>query len=232
MSLALQIPNPRTEQVIMNRLKDNEQLEITELEVWVWNGTAYIKGTVPSMSQKRLAGEVASQVTGVREVANMLRVAASPVTGDAELKRHIRQALGRDPRIYQFKIYLRVANGVVYLHGLVNNANEKHLIEHEIWAVPGVRGIVNGIKVLSAVPKSEEQIAAEIRDDLSSYLGLDSSRIAIDVKEGTVYLSGLVPTDYLKEAAEELVRWTPSVSRVVNDVVSESSASKRYLLPE
>lgn len=206
------------ERAVTSSLDEHGLLEIDELDVHVRRGVVYLDGFVPNLKQKRLAGEVASQVGGVRDVVNLLRVAPLPVVSDDTLRQHVRRALARDPRIDTSKITVEVANGIVYLGGFAGTATEKRLAEHEAWAAPGVRDIINRIEVLSAAPKPKLEVVAEIKRSFSECLGLDTSKIGIEIHEGVAHLRGTVPTEYLKEAAEELATWTPSVCGVANEL--------------
>ncbi len=232
MSPESQTPDFAFEQTIYNRLNEHGLLEVSDLEMRVRQGIAYIKGFTANLKQKRQVGEIASQVEGIRDVVNMLRVTPLPVMDDRSLEKHIRRTLSRNPRIEDAGISVEVLSGRVYLSGFVKTADEKRLIENEIWAVPGITNITNRIKVLSAPFRSEAQCAGEILQGFSDCLGLDLSRISVDFRDGVVHLRGTVPTDYLKEAAEELASWTPSVTRVVNELeVQELPESRRYTPP-
>ena len=178
MSLQSQGTNPDTQLILLNRLREHGLLEIADLEVWVRQGTAYIEGSVPNLRQKKLAGEIAYKVEGIREVVNMLRIMPLPVVDDESLKQHLNRALARNPKIDHTKVSVEVIDGVVYLGGFVSTAAEKRLAEHEAWATPGVRDIINKIEVLSATPKSELEVVGEILDGLSYCLGLDLSTVS------------------------------------------------------
>jgi len=206
------------------KLEDHELLDIAELEVRVRGGVAFIEGTVPNLKQKKLAGEVAAQVEGIRDVVNMLRITPLPVVDDENLKKHIRRALARNHKIDVSRISVEVVDGVVYLGGFVSTAAQKRLAEQEVWSAAGVKDIINKIEVLSATPKSEIQVKGEILQGF-----LDLSKLGVKVKDGTVHLSGTVPTDYLKDAAEELATWTPSINGVINELkVLELPGSRGY----
>jgi len=208
--------NPETE--LLNRLEEHGLLEIAELDVRVRGEVAFIEGAVPNLKQKRLAGEVASQIEGIRDVVNMLRIIPLPVIDDESLKKHLRRVLVRNPNIDDAKISAEVINGVVSLSGSVSTVTEKRLAEQEVWATAGVRDIVNKTEVFPVTPKSEMQVIGEILQSFSECLGLDLSKVSVEIKEGIAHLRGVVPTDYLKDAAEELATWTPWVTGVVNDL--------------
>ncbi|MFW6150515.1 MAG: BON domain-containing protein [Chloroflexota bacterium] len=206
------------ERAVTRSIDEHGLLTVDELDVHVRRAVVYLDGFVPNLKQKRLAGEVASQVAGTSEVVNLLKIAPLPVVSDDTLRQHVRRALARDPRIDTSKITVDVVSGVVYLGGFAGTVTERRVSEHEAWAAPGVRDIINKIEVLSAAPRSDLEVVAEIKRSLADCLGLDTSRLRIEVRDGTAYLHGLVPTDYLKGAAEELATWTPSVRAVVNEL--------------
>jgi len=210
------VRNPEVD--ILDSLEENGLLEITELDVRVRGEVAFIEGAVPNLKQKWLAGEVAARVKGIRDVVNMLRITPLLVIDDESLKKHIRRVLTRNSKIDMSNISVEVANSVVHLNGSVGTVAEKRLTEQEVWAIAGVRDIINKIEVLSAIPKSEMQVIGEILQSLSECLGIDLSKISVEIKEGVAYLRGVVPTDYLKNAAEELATWTPWVNGVVNNL--------------
>lgn len=229
---AFQLTDREAEQLLINRLQEHGLLEVSEPEVWVRQGTAYIEGTVPNLRQKKLAGDIARQVNGIREVVNRLRITPLPVLDDDSLRKHIRRALVRNPKIDESRVTVAVMNGVVYLGGFASTAAEKRLAEQEAWSTPGVREIVNRVEVLSATPKSEIEIVSEILRSFSDCLGLDLSKITVQFKDGTVHLRGTVPSNYLREAAEELATWTPAVTSVVNELkVLELPGFRGFLPP-
>jgi len=206
------------ERAVLDRLREHGLLDIAELKVRARHGVAYIEGTVPNLKQKKLAGEVAKQVEGIHDIVNMLRVASLSVVDDSSLKKHIARALARAPGIDESRVSVEVLNSVVHLGGFVSAAAEKRQAEDEAWAAPGVRDIINRIEVLSSRSKSELEVAGEIRAGLSSCLGLDLSKVSVELRDGVAHLQGVVPSAYLKSAAEELARWTPQVIDVVNEL--------------
>lgn len=177
-----------------------------------------MEGSVPNLRQKRLAGEIAGQVEGIRDVINMLRIVPLPVVDDDSLRKHLRRVLARNPKVDETRVSVEVINAVVYLGGFVSTAAEKRIAEDEAWSAPGIRDIMNKIEVLSAVPKSDIQFAGEILQGFSYCLGLDLSKLTVELQDGVAHLRGMVPSEYLKSAAEELARWTPPVVDVVNEL--------------
>lgn len=59
---------------INERLCDNAYLDASEMEVAVENGVVFLTGVVKSREDKRLAEEIAEEVTGVENVENRLHI--------------------------------------------------------------------------------------------------------------------------------------------------------------
>ena len=47
---------------------------------------------------------------------------------------------------------------------------------------------------------------------------IDPSKVQVGFRDGVARLRGEVPSEYLRSAAEELARWTPSVIETVNEL--------------
>jgi len=208
--------NSDLERTLLNRFQEHGLLEIGKLAVRVQSGIAYINGCVGSLKQKQLATNLASQIDGIVDVVNMLRVTPVSLLDDEALEEHIRNALNRNPKLNESRITVKVVNGHVYLEGVVTTATEKSIAESEVWAAPGIRGMTNSIKVVCECHKNEHQVIEDIRRTLGDYLGIDTSTIGIDVRHGIVHIYGSVPDEYFVHATEELAMWTPGVKGVIN----------------
>lgn len=210
--------NGETEQAVFDHLRQHGLFDAGRVDVRVRHGTAYLTGTVPGHKERGTAGEVSGQTERIRQVVNKLRVVPLPVVSDDGLAERIRRALATSPRLSGTEVSIKVIDGVVHLGGSVKNMAEKCLVENEVWAVAGTRNVVNGLEVPSATSRSGAEVAGEIMEALSLCLGLDSSKVSVDFQGGKVRLGGTVPNSHLKSAAEEMVRWMPQVSDVVNEL--------------
>jgi hypothetical protein len=61
---------------ICDRLTDDPRIDASELEVDVHNGEVGLRGHVPTREMRRLAEDIALDVSGVRHVMNDARIAA------------------------------------------------------------------------------------------------------------------------------------------------------------
>jgi CBS domain-containing protein len=80
-------------------------------------------------------------------------------------------------------------------------------------------GIVTRADLVRAFHRSDETIAAEIRDDVIAHaLWLAPETLDLAVRDGVVTISGLVETDADAEVAERLIRRIPGVLDVHADL--------------
>lgn len=94
-------------------------------------------------------------------------------------------------------------------------------------------GIVSRADVIKVFARSDEEIAAEIRDEvLGGVLWLDNAEVEVDVSDGNVTLSGTVPARSDLRILEELSRRIDGVISVdVRGVDYLSDDARRAQLP-
>lgn len=144
------------------------------------------------------------------------------VSEDSILKKRIARILSRNPNVDERQISIQVKDSVVQLVGIVDSVTDKRLAEDKARAVPGVRQVINSIRVISAAYKSDVQIMGEILRSLSLCLGLNLAQVSVEVRNGIAFLKGTVRSDRLRSAVDELILSMPFVARVVNSLkVSE-----------
>ena len=147
--------------------------------------------------------EDANRIKGVVDVIDELRVTPVTPRADEEITREVRAALARDVRIADFtKISVNTINGVMYLSGTVSSYTDKYYAGSNAWKVPGVVNVVNDIVVQPVPTRSDLEIAEDVRRALFRDIRVDASKIAVDVRNGVVYLHGSVPTYSQKRQAE------------------------------
>lgn len=78
--------------------------------------------------------------------------------------------------------------------------------------------------------RQDEAIQQDVIDELAAQGNLETSTIAVGVKNGVVHLDGIVPTNADRLTAERLSRRVPGVQRVVDDLRLSSGDGKRVRL--
>jgi osmotically-inducible protein OsmY len=113
-------------------------------------GTVTLRGTVRSLHQRRVAAEIAKSVSGARDVVNELRVEPRDHYPDDDVRGAALQALMSSSSVPGDVIDVHVANGWVTLKGEVKRQSESDSAFESVSALPGVGGITNEIKVITA----------------------------------------------------------------------------------
>ena len=209
----------RPREVLLERLARGGLAAERELTVDVRGGVAHVGGSVTSVGRKRLAHRIASGMKGVRHVVNTLRVAPVAVVDDDSIREHLLAALAENPAVDEMTIYVEVASCVVHLRGVAATGSARCGAEDEAWATPGVRRVINAIQVGSVVPPGEAALASEIAQAIEERLGSKAARIGVEVRAGIVRLTGSVPSEQVRAAAERLA-WTPLVTDIANDLTA------------
>ncbi|MBI2909142.1 MAG: BON domain-containing protein [Chloroflexi bacterium] len=171
----------------------------------------------PGIKVTRRAPTV-GRIKGLRVVVNRLRTVPFAAVRDDGIRRHIERGLSRNPAVDPRSLSIEVTRGVVHVRGTIRTPVQRRIIEDEAWSAPGMRGLVSELEVVPARPRNEVQVTGEILQGLSQCLGIDLSEVRVVVKEGVACLRGMVPSDHLRSAAEDLARLTPEVTEVRNEL--------------
>jgi len=121
-----------------------------EIAVLARTGTVTLRGTVGSFEQRRAAVEIAHSVPGVRGVADELRVDLRDRWEDDEVRGAALQALMSNAAVPPDRVDVGVANGWLTLKGEVKHQQESDAAFESVSGLPGVGGITNEIKVITA----------------------------------------------------------------------------------
>lgn len=203
---------------VRQALRNDIRVDAEKIDVKVSGGVVTVRGLVPTGYERRLAEEVACRMKGVRQIRNELQVEPPQPILDEELAADVRAALARDDYVDDSDLVVSANQGVVYLSGTVRHRWERANAELDAWSVAGVLDMVNGIAVVSAPTRPDEDVAKDIRAEMARNIRLDPSRVTVDVIDGTVYLRGSVPNMSQKWLAADEAWRTAGVREVVNEL--------------
>lgn len=125
-----------------------------EIGIEVEDGTVSLKGTLPSLSHRRLAVALTWHVPGVRNVVDLTDISPPETDNDGELADALLLVLEATRTIDPASITIHVEDAVVTLRGWVPTDGERAAVEREAWYVEGVRGVVNELRVAPPVARS------------------------------------------------------------------------------
>ena len=121
-----------------------------EVAVSERHGTVVLRGSVGSPHQRRAAVRIARSVPGVIAVSDELWVDPRDCWPDNEIRGVALQALMASDEVPADRVDVIVANGWLTLKGEVEHQHENNAAFETVVRLPGVGGITNEIKVITA----------------------------------------------------------------------------------
>jgi len=181
----------------------------------------------PRPEPVRLDPRIAAAADKVEEfMTGAVAAAGSRVVGatrDAWITAATKAALLAHPDVPALDVDVDAADGIVTLFGIVPSRSAKDAAAESASAIAGVRAVDNALEVVP--PATRERVAAqdeEVRTHLSRVLAasglLEHEDISVDVKNGVARLTGEVSDDLERAVASSMVRATPGVRAVNNDL--------------
>lgn len=135
---------------VKTKMIADEFVKARHIDVDVLNGVVYLIGVVESSSQKRMAGDIARGVDGVKGVENQLLVGkttAGQILNDTILTSKIRTELIKTPDISSTNIDVDTNNNIVTLTGIVASEKEKNKVMQIVQKVSGKRQIIDNLRI-------------------------------------------------------------------------------------
>ncbi|MET0851717.1 MAG: BON domain-containing protein [Candidatus Rokuibacteriota bacterium] len=199
---------------VLDELGWDPRVDGTEVGVQVTAGVVTLTGTVSSWAKRVTAQEAAHRVVGVLDVANDITVKSPGALTDTEIAAAVRRALEWDVFVPDERITSTVSDGGVTLEGVVDNWSQRADAERAVRNLAGVRLVLNRITVKPETVGHDVQKAIE--QALERRAEREARRIRVDVRDGTVTLTGAVHTWAERKSVLAAARFTPGV-RAVED---------------
>jgi osmotically-inducible protein OsmY len=129
----------------VNALTWNVVIPDGTVKVKVESGHVTLTGKVEWHYQRLAASDAVQALAGVRYVTNSIEV--TPRASVVDVKKRIEDALKRNAEVEAKRINVEVTDGKVTLDGQVDTWLERNAAERAAWAAPGVRTVVDHIRV-------------------------------------------------------------------------------------
>ncbi len=117
----------------------------------VRSGRVRLLGQADTLAQEFAAKKAAMKARGVTEVTSEIRLDCEQVD-DATLTNRVKDALMQDGRIYFQTVGITCHDGVVYLSGKVENDEQRLVINHLVYQIPGVLEVKSNLQVAENNP--------------------------------------------------------------------------------
>lgn len=209
--------------------------EFKNVQVSVQGNDVTLTGTVNDYQEKLQAEQKAHKVHGVAAVNDQIEV-GGPNIPDAELQKKLINKVtygleGYVPVAFQ-TIMIQVHNGVAYVGGHAAGPIAANDALSIIESTPGVKGVVNQMKVDPLSTMDMQLRMAVFRSVYSSpfltqYVMDPAKPIRIQVENGHVTLYGTVDTQAEKNVAGIKANSVPGVFSVKNEIVVANQPSEK-----
>jgi osmotically-inducible protein OsmY len=207
---------------VLEELKWDSRVDETEVGVQVDGGVVTLTGTVTSWAKRSAAQEATRRVIGVLDVADDLKVKVPGglARTDTEIAQAVRRALEWDVFVPDEKITSTVTDGWVTLEGTVERWSQRDDAGRAARNLTGVTSVVNKITVKPAQPVAED-VRKAVEQALERRAEREARGIRVDVRDGTVTLTGPVHSWAERKSVLAAARFTPGVGAVEDHLRTE-----------
>lgn len=204
---------------VLEELRWEPSVKETDVGVSVKDGVVTLSGYVESYAEKYAAERAAERVSGVRAIADDLRVhlPLSRERTDPDIAQAAASALDWDIEVPD-GIQVKVENGWLTLKGQVEWQFQKRAAERAVRNLTGVRGVANLIIVKPRVASTFE-VTQKIKDALRRSAESDASGITVEAENGKVILKGTVRSWAERADAERAAWGAPGVTDVDDRII-------------
>ncbi len=204
---------------VETELQWDPSLDERGIGVSVTGGVVTLTGDVARYADRWMAEDIAKRVSGVRAIANDVRVIV-PRAGertDTEIAQAAASALGWHFELGACDIKPVVKQGWITLSGEVKWGFQKSAAENAIRYLTGVKGVTNNITIKPSVKVVD--VKQKIEDAFRRQAVLEATDIEIDVRDSQVTLKGHVHSWRERDDASRAAWAAPGVSKVDNQLV-------------
>lgn len=146
----------------------------------------------------------------------------TPNRTDADIQRDVVESLYWDVRLDSADVGVTVHDGTVTLHGSVPTYRARSAAREDAQVIRDVVDVDNRLEVEVSAEldtPDDDELRATVQDVLRADPDLGAAAIDVTVDQGTVHLTGSVPTFWERELARSVSVTLPGVRGLVNELV-------------
>lgn len=202
------------EKLIRDRLTWDNTIDESQIEVFVNDGIATLRGCVSTYPEKILAEIETQLVPGITSVVNDIEVKfmeSSEMPSDLDVKEAMFCLLDANSEIASNDVQVSVNKGNVILEGVVDSYWKSIKIRKMASQIKGVLSVLNKISIVPREKISDEDITKNIMVSMQNSVRIDAHKVDVKVENGIVALSGTLSSMSEYEAVKEIVKLTKGV---------------------
>jgi osmotically-inducible protein OsmY len=212
----------RIQAAVVRKLQDEKLRRGNDPAVTVTDGVVTLTGQVRSLWEKEAAIEAVRKTSGVTKT--VIDLAIAQAENDRAIADQLRNRVLGYTRYSIFDdINARVENGAVTLDGMVTDSSKASDVREMAARIQGVQAVQNNLKTYAA-SQSDDRLRAELarrifqNPSLQTYATALNPSIHIIVDHSAVTLIGFVNSAMDKQQVESVVRGTPGILKVSNEL--------------
>lgn len=203
---------------VIAELEWEPSVDSADIGVAVDKGVVTLSGYVNSYAGKMAAEKAARRVSGVRALAEEVKVryASDPKTADHEIAQRILDMFKWNVLVPDSSIQVKVEHGFVTLSGTVDWAYQMDEARKVAGKINGVVGVGNLITVRQRPNASvvKDRIVAAIKRQADA----DAASVTVQTDGNKVILAGSVKGWHERQIAERAAWAAPGVTRVEDNI--------------
>jgi hyperosmotically inducible periplasmic protein len=219
----------------------SKHLSAFDINVNTKQGQVTLAGEVPSEEIKTMAGVIAQDTSGVKQLNNNLGIDPSvrpnpeasrlgERVADLEIKAIVQDAMAKSPELRDKHIEAGVKERSVTLSGTVETSAQKNLAQQIAGGIMDVHGVINNITVIplqNAVDSPDERLSKRVEFELYSTKAFSLNGLQIHSQDGMVTLSGSVSSKAEKLLAEKVAQSVDGVRKIVNNLTVQEEGQRK-----
>ena len=201
---------------ILSELSYEPSVNLTDIVVFVENGTVTLNGCATSYIEKWAAVNAVKRINGVQAIIDEIEVNIPDAyyRTDADIAAAVADGIARSTTIPLDTVEVIVSDGLVSLLGEVEWWYQQNAAVDLVQQMMGVTGVSNGISVQSKAVKMA--IEQDINSALKRSAIVDVDRIQVESENNKVVLRGDVRSFAARDEAERIAWSEPGVCSVDN----------------
>ncbi len=209
------------EKIVKDRLTWNNEIDESQISIFINDDIATLKGCVSTYLEKILAEIETQMVPGIKSVINNIEVkflSSYVALSDQEVKDAMFCLLDANSELHSNDVKVSTNKGRVLLEGIVNSYWKRDKIQKLASQISGVVSVTNKIKIIPDEVITDEEITKNIVTSMRNSVHFDAKKVDLSVRKGIVTLSGTLSSMSEYKAVINNVRDTKGVIEIINNL--------------